>query len=57
MTDKTKDKLTDDTHLNFNSDNLSKALLTAAQIMGSTATSFGSGAGAVTSGLSGVIKT
>jgi len=49
-------KLQGDGHFNFAGDNLSKALLTAAQIMGSTATSFGSGAGAVTSGLSGIIK-
>ena len=50
-------KLQGDAHFNFAGDNLSKALLTAAQIMGSTATSFGGGAGAVTAPLSGIIKT
>jgi len=57
MAGKAGGKLQGDAHLNFPGDNLSKALLTAAQIMGSTATSFGSGAGAVTGPLSGVIKT
>jgi len=57
MAGKAGGKLAGDTHLNFPGDNLSKALLTAAQIMGSTATSFGSGAGAVTGSLSGIIKT
>ena len=57
MAGKAGGKLAGDTHLNFPGDNLSKALLTAAQMMGSTATSLGSGAGAVTSSLSGVIKT
>jgi hypothetical protein len=51
-------KLQGDGHYNFQGDNLSKALLTVAQIMGSTATSFGGGAGAVTAPLSGIgIKT
>jgi hypothetical protein len=47
-------KLQGDGHYNFPGDNLSKALLTVAQIMGSTATSFGGGAGAVTAPLSGI---
>jgi hypothetical protein len=47
-------KLQGDGHFNFPGDNLSKALLTVSQIMGSTATSFGSGAGAVTSPLTGI---
>lgn len=50
-------KLAGDGHFNFPGENLSKALLTAAQIMGSTQTSLGSGAGAVTGGLAGIIKT
>jgi hypothetical protein len=50
-------KLQGDTHLNFPGDNLSKVLLTTAQMMGSTATTLGGGAGAVTAPLSGVIKT
>ena len=51
-------KLQGDGHYNFPGDNLSKALLTVAQIMGSTATSFGGGAGAVTAPLGGIgIKT
>jgi hypothetical protein len=51
-------KLQGDGHYNFSGDNLSKALLTVSQIMGSKATSFGSGAGAVTAPLSGIgIKT
>lgn len=47
-------KLQGDGHYNFPGGNMSKALLTAAQIMGSTQTSFGSGAGAVTSPLTGI---
>jgi len=47
-------KLAGDTHFNFPGDNLSKVLLTVAQLMGSTATKFGGGAGAVTAPLSGV---
>jgi hypothetical protein len=47
-------KLQGDGHYNFPGDNLSKALLTVAQIMGSTATTFGGGAGAVTAPLSGI---
>lgn len=51
-------KLQGDGHYNFPGDNLSKALLTVAQIMGSTATTFGGGAGAVTAPLAGIgIKT
>ena len=47
-------KLQGDGHYNFPGDNLSKALLTVAQIMGSTATTLGGGAGAVTAPLSGI---
>jgi hypothetical protein len=47
-------KLQGDGHYNFPGDNLGKALLTVSQIMGSTATSFGSGAGAVTAPLTGI---
>src|SRR3954447_17842096 len=49
-------KLQGDGHYNFQGDNLSKALLTVSQIMGSKATTFGSGAGAVTAPLSVGIK-
>jgi len=45
-------RLQGDGHYNFPGDNLGKALLTVAQIMGSTATTFGSGAGAVSAPLS-----
>lgn len=45
-------RLQGDGHYNFPGDNLSKALLTVAQIMGSTSTTFGSGNGAVTAPLS-----
>jgi hypothetical protein len=47
-------RLVGDQHLNFPSDNLSKALLTAAQIMGSTKTELGLDAGHVTSALPGI---
>jgi len=47
-------KLQGDAHYNFPGENLSKALLTVAQIMGSTATSLGGGVGAVTAPLTGV---
>jgi hypothetical protein len=47
-------RLVGDQHLNFPSDNLSKALLTAAQIMGSTKTDLGLDAGHVTSALPGI---
>jgi hypothetical protein len=43
-----------DGHFNFPADNLSKALLTVAQIMGSTATEIGLDAGKVTAPLSGI---
>lgn len=43
-----------DTHLNFQSEHLSRALLTVAQIMGSTATSFGLDSGKATNPLAGV---
>jgi hypothetical protein len=49
-------RLQGDGHYNFPGDNLSKAMLTVAQIMGSKATTFGSGAGAVTAPLSVGIK-
>ena len=47
-------KLQGDAHYNFPGDNLSKALLTVAQIMVRRRPSFGSGAGAVTAALTGV---
>ncbi|MEP7050559.1 MAG: DUF1552 domain-containing protein [Pseudomonadota bacterium] len=47
-------RLQGDGHYNFPGDNLSKALFTAAQIMGSTDTKFGSGKGAVTAPLTGI---
>lgn len=47
-------KLTGDMHLNFPSDNLSKALLTAAKLMGSTVTSLGLDVGQATSTLTGL---
>jgi hypothetical protein len=47
-------RLRGDGHFNFPGDNLSKALLTVAQIMGSTATEFGLDAGKVTAPLSGI---
>jgi hypothetical protein len=48
-------RLRGDQHLNFPSDNLSKALFTVAQAMGSTITKLGLDAGQVTSALSGVL--
>ncbi len=47
-------RLRGDEHHNFQGDNLSKALLTAARIMGSTATEIGMDAGRVTEPLAGV---
>jgi hypothetical protein len=47
-------RLRGDEHHNFPSENLSKALLTVAQIMGSTATELGLDAGRVTAPLSGI---
>ncbi|WP_437965668.1 DUF1552 domain-containing protein [Sorangium sp. So ce260] len=47
-------RLRGDEHHNFPGDNLSKALLTVAQVMGSTATEIGLDAGRVTSPLAGV---
>lgn len=47
-------RLRGDEHHNFQGDNLSKALLTVAQIMGSTATEIGIDAGRVTEPLAGV---
>ena len=46
-------ELRGDEHLNFPSDNLSKALLTVAQLMGSTKTEIGLDAGRVTAPLAG----
>lgn len=46
-------KLPGDQHLNFPNDNLSKALLTAARLMGSTKTELGIDAGRVTAPLAG----
>jgi hypothetical protein len=43
-----------DEHHNFQGDNLSKALLTVAQVMGTNLTELGLDAGRVTEGLSGV---
>jgi hypothetical protein len=51
-------KLQGDGHYNFQGENLSKALLSVAQIMGSTATTLGGGGGAVTAPLTGIgVKT
>jgi hypothetical protein len=47
-------RVTGDTHLNFQSEHLSRALLTVAQIMGSTTTSYGLDSGKATSPLAGV---
>lgn len=47
-------RLAGDTHLNFQSEHLSRALLTVAQVMGSTATSYGLDGGKVTAALPGV---
>jgi hypothetical protein len=47
-------RLAGDTHLNFQSEHLSRALLTVAQVMGSTATSFGLDSGKATSALPGI---
>ena len=47
-------RLRGDEHHNFPGENLSKALLTIAQIMGSAATEIGVDAGRVTSALPGV---
>jgi hypothetical protein len=43
-----------DGHFNFPADNLSKALLTVAQVMGSTQTEIGLDVGRVTAPLSGI---
>ncbi len=48
-------KLKGDAHLNFPSDNLSKALFSAARLMGSTASEFGGDAGKVTGTLTGIV--
>jgi hypothetical protein len=50
---KANGKLPGDQHVNFPADNLSKALLTAARLMGSPKTDFGLDAGRVTAPLSG----
>jgi hypothetical protein len=47
-------RLAGDTHLNFQSEHLSRALLTVAQVMGSTATSFGLDSGKATAALPGI---
>jgi hypothetical protein len=47
-------RLAGDTHLNFQSEHLSRALLTVAQVMGSTTTSYGLDSGKATSALPGV---
>lgn len=47
-------RLAGDTHLNFQSEHLSRALLTVAQVMGSTAASFGLDSGKATSALPGI---
>ena len=47
-------KLQGDGHYNFPGENLSKALFTVAQVMGSTDTKFGGGNGAVTAPLTGL---
>jgi hypothetical protein len=54
MLGKAGGRLRGDGHFNFPADNLSKALLTAAQVMGSTATELGLDAGRVTAPLSGI---
>lgn len=48
-------RLTGDTHLNFPSEHLSRALLTVAQLAGSTATSFGLDSGKATAALPGIM--
>jgi hypothetical protein len=48
-------RLKGDAHFNYPGDNLSKALLTVAQLMGSKATSYGSGAGQVSAALNGIM--
>ncbi|RYZ07611.1 MAG: DUF1552 domain-containing protein [Myxococcales bacterium] len=47
-------RLAGDTHVNFQGEHLSRALLTVAQVMGSTATSYGGGSGMVTNALPGI---
>jgi Protein of unknown function (DUF1552) len=47
-------RLKGDTHVNFQSENLTRALLAAAQTMGSTATSYGLDNGKVTAALPGI---
>jgi hypothetical protein len=47
-------RLKGDTHVNFQSENLTRALLAAAQTMGSTATSYGMDNGKVTAALPGI---
>jgi len=48
-------RLVGDTHLNFQSEHLSRALLTVAQLAGSTATSFGLDTGKATAALPGIM--
>ncbi len=47
-------RLAGDTHLNFQSEHLSRVLLTIAQVMGSTTTSFGLDSGKATNPLAGI---
>ena len=47
-------RLAGDTHVNFQSEHLSRALLTVAQLMGSTTTSYGLDSGKATSALPGI---
>src|SRR4029078_2287761 len=54
MAGKAGGKLKGDGHFNYPADNLSKALFSAARLMGSTATSFGLDAGKMTAALSGI---
>jgi hypothetical protein len=55
MAGKAGGRLRGDEHHNFPGENLSKALLTAAQIMGANVTEFGLDNGKVTSALSGIV--
>jgi hypothetical protein len=47
-------RLAGDTHLNYQGEHLSRALLTVAQLMGSTTTSYGLDSGKATSALPGI---
>jgi hypothetical protein len=54
MIGKAGGKLRGDEHFNYQGENLTRALLTAAQLMGSTATSYGLDGGKVTAALPGI---